>query len=66
MKFLHEMMPIFRTEFSEFPRSGLVHTYKTGFNSRHLGFENVARVIVPVFIEFTDPELACEQSFKVK
>jgi hypothetical protein len=26
MKFLHEMMPIFRTEFSEFPRKGLDHT----------------------------------------
>jgi hypothetical protein len=31
MKFLHEMMPIFRTEFSEFPRRGLAQTYKTGF-----------------------------------
>ena len=27
MKFQHEMMPIFRTEFSEFRRRGLGHTY---------------------------------------
>jgi hypothetical protein len=36
MKFLHEMMPIFRTKFSYILRRGLGHTYKTGLNFRHL------------------------------
>jgi hypothetical protein len=53
MKFLHELMPIFSTEFSEFPHRGLGRTYKTGFNFHHLAFKNTAQVIVPVFIEFT-------------
>jgi hypothetical protein len=50
MNFLHEIMAIFRTEFSKFPRRGLDHTHKTGFNFRYLGFKNTARVIVPVLI----------------
>jgi hypothetical protein len=44
MKFLHEIMAIFRTEFSEFPRRSLDHTHKTGFNFRYLGIKNTARV----------------------
>ena len=54
MKFLHEMMPIFRTEFSEFLRRGIGITYKTALISAIFGFKNTARVIViPVFIQFT-------------
>jgi hypothetical protein len=51
------MMPIFRTEFSKFPLRGLGHTYKTGFNFRHLGnLGFTALVIVPIFMEFAVPD----------
>ncbi len=48
---------IFHTELSKYPRGGLDHTYKTSFNFRHIGFKIWATVIVPVYIEFTVPEL---------
>lgn len=55
MKFLHEMMPIFRNEFSEFPRRGIYGiTIRRASISANCDFDfkNSAGVITPLFIEF--------------
>ena len=51
MKFRHEIMQIFPTEFSI---GATAYTYKTGSISTIFGFKNTAGVIVPVFIEFNE------------
>ena len=56
MKFLHEMMPIFHTEFREFPLRGLGLTYKMGFNFRHLWLQNNSQRPRVIVKEFTGGE----------
>jgi hypothetical protein len=56
MKFLHEMMPIFHTEFREFPLRGLGLTYKMGFNFRHLLLQNNSQRPRVIVKEFTGGE----------
>jgi hypothetical protein len=51
MKFLHEMLLIFHTEFSKFPRTAYLQLRRASI-SVIFGFKNTAWVIVPVFIEF--------------
>ena len=47
-------LPYLLREFHARPGGGLDHTYKKGFNFRHLGFKISARGSVPVFFEFTE------------
>ena len=58
MKFLHEMMSIFRTEFSAFWRRGLGHIYlQDGLQFPPSWLENHSPSFVPVFIELIERNL---------